>query len=201
MGNQADGKSWLDCVRAGEPFAMIDFEFLGSVFAGKEKAERYNNLPVGTSLEEVTARLRDLFGTVGDGAIVVPRVSVDVGFNVEIGDRSFVNQNATFLDTYPIRIGNDVQVGPNCAFYPVGHPVRAADRNFRDPSTGERRSWTSGASIVVEDDVWIGGNSVILQGVTIGTRSMIGAGSVVTRSVPPDVFAAGNPCRVIRRLD
>lgn len=201
MGNQAGGRSWLDCVRAGERFAMVDLEFIGAIIAGQEKVSQYNALPPTVSIDEMTLRVRALLGRVGENSLVIPRLTIDVGFNVEIGERSFINQNATLLDTYPIRIGDDVLVGPNCAFYPVGHPMRAADRDFVDPATGGAKRWTTGAPIVVEDKVWIGGNCVVLQGVTIGAKSMIGAGSVVTKSIPPGVFAAGNPCRVIKALD
>jgi maltose O-acetyltransferase len=93
-----------------------------------------------------------------------------------------------------------VMIGPNCAFYPVGHPMKAADRIRRDAAGKPIGQITTGAPIVIEDEVWIGGNVIILPGVTIGARSMIGAGSVVTKSIPPDVFAAGNPCKVIRPL-
>jgi maltose O-acetyltransferase len=190
---------WLQRVRAGEPFEMVDTEFLDAVFAAQAKLRAYPTA-VATSFEAMGTALADLFGKVGKAVVVLPPVSVDVGFNIEIGDDSFINTNATLLDTYPIRIGAGVQIGPNCAFYPVGHPIKSSERTIRN-AHGERTGHvTSGAPIIVEDDVWIGGNVVVLPGVTIGARSMIGAGSVVTKSVPPDVFAAGNPCRVIRQL-
>jgi acetyltransferase-like isoleucine patch superfamily enzyme len=94
-----------------------------------------------------------------------------------------------------------VKFGPNCALYPVGHPLKARERAFLNAATGERRNMTTGAPIVIEDDVWLGGNVIVLPGVTIGARSVIGAGSVVTKSIPPDVFAAGNPCRVIKPIE
>lgn len=196
---QQDGRSWLEHVRAGEPFEMLDWDFMAEVFKGQAKAAEYNQLPMA-EFEARTVLLRELFGRVGEDVYVQSPVYVDVGTNIEIGPRTFLNMNCTLLDTYPIIIGSSVQVGPNCAFYAVGHPLRAAERKFIN-AAGERRGVTSGAPIVVEDDVWIGGSVVIVQGVTIGARSTIGAGSVVTRSIPPDVFAAGNPCRVIKRLD
>lgn len=190
---------WLERVRAGEPFRMVDPEFLSAVFAAQAKLKTYP-AAVETSLEAMHEALSDLFGSVGAEVVVLPPLWVDVGFNIEIGAGSFINSNATLLDTYPIRIGRDVMIGPNCAFYPVGHPIRAADRMIRDADGRRIGHLTTGAPIVVEDEVWIGGNVVVQPGVTIGARSMIGAGSVVTRSIPPDVFAAGNPCRVIRSL-
>lgn len=191
---------WLQRVRAGESFvAGGDKDFLQAIFAAQDKSAVYSRT-LWTDLGEIHAALTDMLGSVGAGVVVRPPVTIDVGFNIDIGDGTFINLNATLLDTYPIKIGKRVLIAPNCAFYPVGHPVRAADRYVFDAAGNHAGHVTSGAPIVIEDDAWIGGNVVVTQGVTIGARSMIGAGSVVTRSVPPDVFAAGNPCRVIRSL-
>lgn len=194
----AESETWLDKVRRGEPFEMLDWDFIGAVTRGKANAADYNAAPVA-DFEKRDELLRRCLGRVGKDAFVQQPITVDLGFNIEIGDGTFINSNCTLLDTYPIRIGDRVQIGPNCAFYPVGHPVKASERSFFTAS-GEQRSLTMGAPIVVEDDVWMGGNCVVLPGVTIGARSTIGAGSVVTRSVPPDVLAAGNPCRPLRGL-
>jgi maltose O-acetyltransferase len=194
----ADPK-WLQRVRAGEPFEMVDLEFLDALFAAAAKTRAYP-AAAAEGMDAMQAAMTALFGKVGQGVVVAPPVAVDVGFNIEIGDETFINMNATLLDTYPIRIGQCVMIGPNCAFYPVGHPMKAADRIRRDAVGKPIGQITTGAPIVIEDEVWIGGNVIILPGVTIGARSMIGAGSVVTKSIPPDVFAAGNPCKVIRPL-
>jgi maltose O-acetyltransferase len=178
---------------------MPNDEFMSSIFAAQDKVTAYNTSQF-TSMEAMDAALSAMFGKVGRGVVVRPPIAIDVGFNIEIGDGSFLNLNTTLLDTYPIKIGRNVAIAPNCAFYPVGHPIRAADRQILDAEGKHIGHVTSGAPIIVEDDVWIGGNVVVTQGVTIGARSMIGAGSVVTKSIPPDVFAAGNPCRVIRQL-
>jgi maltose O-acetyltransferase len=199
----ADSGTWLERVRAGESFLQPDdSEFFELLIAAQIKAAAYNNQPIDTDFDRMQRLLGDVMGRVGKGVIVVPPILVDVGLNVEIGDNSFFNRNTTFLDTYPIRIGKDVMVGPNCCFYPVGHPVEARKRLVRDLVTGEKVGHlATGAPIVVEDGVWLGGSVVVIQGVTIGARSVIGAGSVVTKSIPPDVFAAGNPCRVIRPIN
>lgn len=189
---------WLQRVRAGEPFET-DGEFLGALFAAQDKAEAYP-AAAKAGLEQMAVALREMFGAVGEDVIIRPPLMIDVGFNVEIGAGTFINGHVTLLDTYPIRIGRNVLIAPHCAFYPVGHPVKARDRILVDETGKKVGQITSGAPIIVEDDVWIGGNVIVTQGVTIGARSMIGAGSVVTRSIPPDVFAAGNPCRVIRPL-
>lgn len=178
---------------------MIDHEFLAATFAAKAKVAAYP-VAVASGFEAMQAALADLMGQVGPGVVVLPPVELDVGFNIEIGEGSFINANSTLLDTYPIRIGRNVMIGPNCALYPVGHPIRASDRILRDADGRVTGQITCGAPITIEDEAWLGGNVVVLPGVTIGARSMIGAGSVVTKSIPPDTLAAGNPCRPIRTL-
>jgi maltose O-acetyltransferase len=190
-------RTWLQRVLAGEPFEMLDWDFIGAVEAGKRKAAAYNAEP---DFFKRQGLLPSIFGKVGKDCVVLAGLNVDVGFLIEIGDDSFINCNVTLLDTYPIVVGARVQIGPNCGLYPVGHPLEAGRRAYRAPN-GELRGMTTGARIAIEDDAWLGGHVVVLPGVTIGARSVIGAGSVVTKSVPPDVFAAGNPCRVIREID
>lgn len=194
-----DVPEWLQHVRAGEPFRQPDAPFLSAIFAAQDKAAAYSKAAM-TSLEAMHEALADMFGSVGSGVVVRPPVTIDVGFNIEVGDGTFINLNATLLDTYPIRIGKRVMIAPNCSFYPVGHPMRAADRYLYDEAGKHIGQIASGAPITIEDEVWIGGDVIVTQGVTIGARSVIGAGSVVTRSIPADVFAVGNPCRVIRQI-
>lgn len=191
--------SWRERVAADQPFQMVDDEFMQAIFAAGPRVEAINAPGATADYPKYVGMLRDLFGRLGDDSLILPRITLDVGFNIEIGDKTFINQNCTLLDTYPIRIGDHVQVGPNTAFYPVGHPLKYAERQIG--KGGEYGHTTTGAAITVEDGVWIGGNVVICPGVTIGARSVIGAGSVVTKSVPPDVFAAGNPCRVIKPIN
>lgn len=192
----ADGRTWRERVRANEPFEMIDWDFLGAVSAVQPKLAAFN---AEADVMKSSALLPAIFGSVGKDVVILTGLWVDVGFNIEIGDHSFINARCTLLDTYPIRIGRNVQIGPNCGLYPVGHPLKASERSYIN-ADGEPRGLTTGATITIEDDVWMGGNVIVLPGVTIGARTTIGAGSIVTKSVPPDVFAAGNPCRVIRDL-
>ena len=194
----ANQQTWLERVRRGEPFQMMDRDFMGAVFACTERLNRFNSEP---DFEKRHAMFPELFGRVGKNVVILPRLTLDVGINIEIGDHTFINANATLLDTYPIIIGSRVAIGPNCGFYPVGHPVEAAGRNFVDAATGAPSSLTTGTPIIIEDDVWIGGHVVIVPGVTIGARTVVAAGSVVTKSLPPDVVAGGSPCRVIRQID
>lgn len=185
-------------MRAGLGFSPDD-GFIADIIAAQIKVRAFNEGPVG-DFPGLIERLRGLVGHLGENTLVLPNLSIDVGFNIEIGNNSFINSNVTLLDSFPIRIGNDVQIGPNCAFYPVGHPLRAAERRITLPD-GSHTHLTTGAPIIIEDQCWLGGNVIVMPGVTIGARSVIGAGSVVTKSVPPDVFAAGNPCRVIKAID
>jgi len=197
----AEKRSWRERIGAGEPLEMPDWDFIAALGEARDLAAEFNRTSYAEP-ERRTALLRNLLGKLGEGSIVFPMLTVDLGSNIEIGARSFVNCNCTLLDTYPIKIGDDVLVGPGVMLLAATHPVRASERRRHDPETGATVSTlTVGAPIVVEDSVWIGAGAIVMSGVTIGARSTVGAGSVVTKSVPPDVVAAGNPCRVIRNLD
>ena len=131
-----------------------------------------------------------LFGSIGS-AFIETGFQCDYGYNIFIGEKFFANHNCVFLDAAEIRIGNRVLLGPNVHLYTTTHPLNAEER-----ASGMQRI----APIVLEDDCWIGGNTVIMPGITIGARAVIGAGSVVTHSVPANTVAAGNPCRKIKML-
>src|SRR5690242_15848952 len=121
-----------------------------------------------------------------------PPFFCDYGTNIELGERVFFNFNCVVLDVMAVRIGDFTLFGPAVQIYTALHPVNA----------GERRSGLELAkAVTIGSDVWVGGGAIICPGVTIGDRGVIGAGSVVTRDVPADSFAAGNPCRVIRKLN
>lgn len=134
--------------------------------------------------------LLQLFGTGGDDAWVQPPFFCDYGSNIRLGKRVFFNVNCVVLDVCTVEIGDFTLCGPSVQIYTATHPL--------DPV--QRRTVELGKSVTIGHDVWIGGAAVICPGVTIGSRSVIGAGSIVTRDIPDDVFAAGNPCRVIRTL-
>ncbi len=138
-----------------------------------------------------TELLCELMGHFGTGSIIRSPFSCEFGKTISIGSNSFINMNATMLDGAHITIGDHVLVGPNAQFYTAGHSM-----DYRS-----RRNWeTFCKPIVVEDDVWIGGNVVLNQGVTIGARSIIAANSVVTKDVLPDCLYGGTPAKLIRRL-
>jgi maltose O-acetyltransferase len=135
--------------------------------------------------------LAELFGADTDASIQPP-FYCDYGTNIVLGSGVFMNFNCTILDVARVEIGARVLLGPGVQVYAATHPLSAAVR---------RSGLEAGKPVVIGADVWIGGGAIVCPGVTIGARSVIGAGSVVTRDVPSDVFAAGNPCRVIRALN
>ena len=122
---------------------------------------------------------------------VQPPFYCDYGYNIKIGEKVFFNFNCVILDVMHVSIGNRTLFGPNVQIYTATHPVNPYER-----ATGLEYA----KPVTIGDDVWIGGSAVICPGVTIGDRTVIGAGSVVTKDIPADVFAAGNPCNVIRIL-
>ena len=144
--------------------------------------------------------LKALLGSMGEWTELYPSVQFDYGCNTYLGSRCYVNFNATFLDCAEIRLGDDVFVGPNVSFLTPIHPLLARERILRFTSEGRPYTKEACKPISVGDRVWIGGNAVILPGVTIGSDTVIGAGSVVTRDIPAGVLAVGNPCRVLREI-
>lgn len=136
--------------------------------------------------------LAQVIGSVGEGVDIRPPLRVDYGHNITIGDGSWVNFGLTALDVAPIVIGQDVLIGPNCSLYTAIHPTEPGPR---------RAKWESAAPITLGDNVWLGGSVVICPGVTIGENTIVGAGAVVTRDIPANSIAVGNPARVIRALD
>ncbi|MBO4939647.1 MAG: sugar O-acetyltransferase [Clostridia bacterium] len=140
---------------------------------------------------QIRTIVNELFGTSDETTFVNPPFYCDYGSNIHVGKNCFINYNCTFLDNAKITLGENCLIAPNVAFYTAGHPLHPDIRAL---------GYEYGMEIVVGDNVWIGGNVVICPGVRIGSNSVIGAGSVVTKDVPDWSFAAGNPCRVIRPI-
>ena len=134
--------------------------------------------------------LRELFGAGGESVWMQPPFYCDYGSNILLGERVFFNFNCIVLDVCRVTIGDYTLFGPAVQIYTATHPMNAA----------LRRTQESGMPIEIGSDVWVGGGAIICPGMHIGSRSVIGAGSVVTRDIPDGVFAAGNPCRVIREI-
>lgn len=134
-----------------------------------------------------SARLLELFGALGENGTIMPSFNCDYGYNIKAGRNLFVNYNSVFLDCNTITIGDDVQMGPAVQIYTATHPVDATER---------LKGLESALPVVIGNNVWIGGGSIILPGVTIGDGAVVGAGSVVTRDVPAAAVVVGNPARV-----
>ena len=135
--------------------------------------------------------LNELLGYLGDNVTIQPSLRCDYGTNISIGAGTFVNNDCIFLDCNTITIGADVQIAPRVQLYTAGHPL--------DPTV--RRSGLEFAlPITIADNVWLGGGVIVCPGITIGENTVVGAGAVVTRDLPPNVVAVGNPARIIRHL-
>lgn len=148
-----------------------------------------------TTADEDRERVRvlgRLLAEVGDGAVVVPSFRCSYGRRIRLGARSFVNHDALFMDDAAIDVGADVRIGPRAQLLTALHPVEDHDRR--------REGWERAAPIRIGANAWLGGGVIVCPGVTIGAEAVIGAGSVVTRDVPPRVLAAGNPARPIRAI-
>lgn len=146
------------------------------------------------------AIIEELFGRAGKNLRVYLPFRVDFGCNIYTGDNVLINMNCTFLDTNKITIGERVLIAPDVKIYTANHPIRAKERYY-DIGGGNAYISTSSKPVEIGDDVWIGGGAIILPGVTIGSNVIVGAGSVVTKDVPNNVVVAGNPAKIIKRLE
>ena len=156
----------------------------------KKKIYNFNLLKPEERIK-IPELLKDLLGKTGENAWIEPPFHCDYGWNIEVGDNFFANYNLTILDVGKVTIGDNAQIAPNVSIYTASHPVHPDSRNS---------GYEYGLPITIGDNVWIGGNSIILPGITIGNNAVIGAGSVVTSDIPDNVIAVGNPCRVIRKI-
>ncbi|RLP98694.1 sugar O-acetyltransferase [Micromonospora sp. CV4] len=183
--------SMKDRMLAGEAYLADDPEIVADLDQAARRMERFNTSSA-TDEEARLAALRELLGELGDGTWIRPPFYCDYGWQIRIGPRSFVNYNAVFLDVAAITLGADVQVGPNVQLLTPTHPVEAGPR---------RDKWEAAKPITIGDNVWLGGGAIVLAGVTIGANTVVGAGAVVTRDLPANVLAVGNPARPVRQLD
>ena len=178
-----------DKMLAGELYDPLDPQLDSERRQARELLKRLNDSSEGEKVERSRV-LNELFGTTTD-AWIQPPFYCDYGTNITLGRKVFFNFNCVVLDVAPVTIGDHVLFGPAVQIYTAMHPLSASER---------RSGLESGKPVVIGDDVWVGGGAIVCPGVSIGARSVIGAGSVVTRDIPQDVFAAGNPCRVLRSL-
>lgn len=156
----------------------------------KTLCREYNLLPV-SELDKRSELIKQIVGKCGADFFIEQSFWCDYGYNISFGDNFYVNHNCVILDCAKVTFGDNVFIAPNCGFYTAGHPLDISQRNA---------GLEYAKPIAVGDNVWIGGNTVVLPGVTIGDNVTVAAGSVVTKDIPSNTMAAGNPCRVKKQL-
>lgn len=172
----------------------VHFFFLYDSFMEEQKVCRRIlqklNFADRSDFDTLAEIVKELLGK-SENAFINPPFYCDYGKNIEVGKNFFANYNCTIIDVAKVKIGDNCQFAPNVSIYTAGHPLHPVARNSL---------YEYGIEVTVGDNVWIGGNTVIMPGVHIGSNTVIGAGSVVTKDIPDWVVAAGNPCRVIREI-
>jgi len=166
-------------------------EELAEEFRRAKRLTREFNATTEEELEKRKEILRKLFASVGEDVYIEPTFKCDYGCHIYIGNHFYANYDCIIIDVCDVIIGDNVFLAPRVGIYTAGHPIDAAVRN---------QKLEYGKPITIGDSVWIGGNAVINPGVRIGSNVVIGSGSVVTKDIPDGVVAAGNPCRVLRRI-
>lgn len=182
--------SMMERMLRGELYIAGGPELASAHARAQHLLERYN----ATSHDQAALRtelLQQLLGSVGEGVVIKPTFRCDYGFTISIGTGTFINYDCVILDVVEVEIGADCQIATRVQLLTATHPVDPAAR---------RAGWESGERIVIGDNVWLGGGAIVLPGVTIGDDTVVGAGSVVTRSLPSGVVAAGSPARPIRGI-
>jgi maltose O-acetyltransferase len=183
-------KSMRERMRAGELYLADDPELARELARAQALSHRYNTMDP-TDAGGRRAVLAELLGAFGDGSEIRPPFYCDYGYQTFIGARTFANFGLVCLDVATVTIGDDVQIGPNVQLLTPTHPVEPGPR---------RDKWESAKPIVVGDNVWLGGGVIVGPGITIGENTVVGAGAIVTRDLPANVVAVGNPARVVREL-
>lgn len=183
-------KSEKEKMLSGEPYVANGKQLFTERLHARSMLFKINNLPPH-QLKERAALFAELFAEVGKNCQIEPPFYCDYGYNISIGKNFFANFNLTILDCAKVVIGDNVLIAPNVGLYTAGHPVHPVPRT---------NGYEFALPITIGNNVWIGGNAVVNPGISIGENSVIGAGSVVTKNIPPDVVAAGNPCRVLRKI-
>ncbi len=180
----------MELMVAGKLHPFNDAEINALARKGQELVEKYNSTAANDDATR-TEILKELLGKVEGWCMIMPPFHCDYGKFIEIGDGTFINYDCIILDACTVKIGRHVLIGPRTCIYTASHPIYAPVRTA---------GYDISKPVTIGDNVWLGGNVVVNPGVTIGEGSVIGSGSVVTKDIPPNVIAAGNPCRVIREI-
>lgn len=187
-----------DKMLAGLLYDCGDLELITQWHKAKDLMRDYN-LVNSKDIKEKERILTLLLGGYGQNLWITPPFYVDYGQNIYLGNNCEINMNCIFLDDNKITIGNNGLIAPNVQIYTAFHPTNAADRfGINQDSTSFNFCKTQTAPVTIGNDVWIGGGAIIMPGVTIGDNVVIGAGSIVTKNIPSNTVAFGNPCKVIR---
>ncbi|SFD59295.1 maltose O-acetyltransferase [Klenkia taihuensis] len=190
-GRVTDERTMRDRMLAGEEYIADDPDLARENARAQALTHAYNTADP-TDRGRLRELMTELLGSFGEGSTILPPFRCDYGYRTTVGARVFANFGLVCLDVGPVTIGDDVQIGPGVQLLTPTHPVDPVRR---------RERWEGSAPITIGDNVWLGGGVVVLPGVTIGHDTVVGAGSVVTRDLPPRVVAVGNPARVVRELD
>jgi len=186
----SDARTQRERMLAGDLYIADDPELARDSQRAQTLVQQFNHsVPSDTDMRRRI--LDELLGSLGDGTEIRPPFHCDYGYQIHVGARTFVNFGLVALDVAPIRVGDDVQIGPYVQLLTPTHPL--------DPEL-RRAKWEAAEPITIGDNVWLGGGVVVCPGVTIGAGAVVGAGSVVLRDVPAQVLAAGVPARVVRSL-
>lgn len=180
-------------------FYTDDYELISNRNKARELTRKYNT----STPTELTLRnkiLKNLFKSLGKNAYIEPPFICDYGSQIEWGENSYANFNCVILDSASVKIGNNVMLGPNVNIYTATHSIHPSLRNDIQKE-GLESLITYAKPVIIENGVWIGGSSLILPGIKIGANSVIGAGSVVTKDIPANVVAVGNPCKVLKSIN
>jgi maltose O-acetyltransferase len=174
---------------AGEKYNCLDPDLEAERQRTKELLQLYNQTDAESQRQTI---LQQLLGHIGQNSIIWPPFYCSYGTNTYIGDHVFLNYMCTILDNNEVHIGHHVMVGPAVQIYTAAHDLQVEARI---------QGWEVAKPIVIEDNVWLGGGAILLPGVRIGRNAVVGAGAVVSRSVPENTVVAGNPARVIRKIE
>jgi len=185
-----DGRTMRERMLAGELYLADDPEIKRESQAALALSDELNALGAADA-DGRHAVLRRLLGAFGEGSEIRPPFRCDLGYQTTIGARTFANFGLVCLDVARVSIGDDVQIGPNVQLLTPTHPTEPGPR---------REKWEAAEPITIADNVWLGGGTIVCPGVSIGENTVVGAGSVVTKDLPANVVAVGNPARVIREL-